>query len=70
MTERTCAACDCRLDENSIKVKVGGRTVEVCCEDCARKLREAQASSLREMFDRLQGFDMVGVSFGWLRGLG
>ena len=43
MTERTCAACDCALDENSIKVKVGGRTVEVCCEDCAHKLSEAQS---------------------------
>ena len=46
MTERTCAACDCALDENSIKVKVGGRTVEVCCEDCAQKLNEAQSAKI------------------------
>lgn len=45
MTEKTCAACDCKLDANTIKVKVGGRTVEVCCEDCAKKLKEAQAST-------------------------
>jgi hypothetical protein len=44
MTDKTCAACDCKLDENSIKVKLGGKTVEVCCEECARKLREAEAS--------------------------
>jgi len=44
MTERTCAACDCVLDANPIKVKVGGKTVEVCCDDCARKLNESQAS--------------------------
>lgn len=44
MTERTCAACDCALDEYAIKVKVGARTVEVCCEDCAQKLREAQSA--------------------------
>jgi hypothetical protein len=41
MAEKTCAACDCKLDENAIKVKIGARVVEVCCEDCARKLREA-----------------------------
>jgi len=42
MTEKTCAACDCELDENAIGVRIGGRTVEVCCEDCAQKLREAE----------------------------
>jgi hypothetical protein len=44
MAEKTCAACDCKLDANSIEVKIGGRTVEVCCDDCALQLREAQAS--------------------------
>ncbi|MGH8026829.1 MAG: hypothetical protein ACREO0_08875 [Pseudoxanthomonas sp.] len=41
MTEKTCAACDCELDDSAITVTVGGRTVEVCCEECAEKLREA-----------------------------
>ena len=41
MTEKTCAACDCKLDENTIKLKVNGKIVEVCCEECARKLGEA-----------------------------
>jgi len=45
MTERTCAACDCKLNENSIKVTLRGKTVEVCCEECARKLKEANASA-------------------------
>jgi len=45
MTEKTCAACDCKLDGDSIKVKIGGRTVEVCCDDCAQKLKEANASA-------------------------
>ena len=40
MTEKTCAACDYALDENAIKVKIGDRVVEVCCEECAQKLRE------------------------------
>jgi hypothetical protein len=45
MVETTCAACDCKLDRNSIKVKIGGKTVEVCCDDCARKLKEAHVSA-------------------------
>src|SRR5262245_31651439 len=45
MAEKTCAACDCELDANSINVKIGGKTVEVCCDECARKLKEAHASA-------------------------
>lgn len=45
MTEKTCAACDCPLDENAITVRIGGQAVEVCCEECAVKLREAYASA-------------------------
>ena len=45
MEQKTCAACDCELDENSIKVKLGGKIVEVCCDECARKLKEAHASA-------------------------
>jgi hypothetical protein len=41
MAEKTCAACDCRLDGNAIAVKIGARVVEVCCEECEDKLREA-----------------------------
>jgi hypothetical protein len=44
MTAKTCAACDCPLDAGAIKVKLGQSTVEVCCDDCARALREADAS--------------------------
>jgi hypothetical protein len=45
MTEKTCAACDCPLDAGAIKVKIGGKTVEVCCDECAQKLKEAHASA-------------------------
>jgi hypothetical protein len=45
MTDKTCAACDYKLDENAIKVKLGGKTVEVCCEECARKLKEAHGAT-------------------------
>ncbi|HEY2038774.1 MAG TPA: hypothetical protein VGG95_03865 [Edaphobacter sp.] len=45
MTGKTCAACDYELDSTLIQVEIGGKTVEVCCEDCAQLLREAQASA-------------------------
>lgn len=45
MSEKTCAACDYVLDDNAIQVKIGGKTVEVCCEECAQKLRESHASA-------------------------
>ena len=45
MVEKTCAACDCKLDANPIKVKIGGKTVEVCCDECAQKLKEAHVSA-------------------------
>ena len=45
MTIKTCAACDCEIDAVTIKVKVGGKTVEVCCEACAEALNEAGAAT-------------------------
>lgn len=45
MAENTCAVCDYALDAKAIQVTIGGRTVEVCCSECADKLREAEASA-------------------------
>lgn len=45
MAEKTCAACDCTLDGSPIEVKIGGKTVEVCCDECAQKLKEAHISA-------------------------
>jgi hypothetical protein len=45
MSETTCAACDCRIEGAAIQVSVGGKTVEVCCDECATALREAQAAT-------------------------
>ena len=42
MANKTCAACDDDVGENPIKVTIGQKTVEVCCEGCARTLREAE----------------------------
>lgn len=44
MTAKTCAACDSPLDGNAIRVKLGQNTVEVCCDECAQALREADSS--------------------------
>jgi pimeloyl-ACP methyl ester carboxylesterase len=45
MVETTCAACDCKLEESAIEVTIGGKTVEVCCNECAQKLNETHSSS-------------------------
>jgi ribosome-binding protein aMBF1 (putative translation factor) len=45
MMQKTCAACDCKLEGETIKVQIGGETVEVCCDECAQKLREARSSA-------------------------
>lgn len=45
VAEKTCAACDCRLDGEVITVTIGGNAVDVCCEDCATLLKEADASA-------------------------
>jgi hypothetical protein len=45
MSEKTCAACDCALDDRPINVTIGGHVVEVCCEECAQALGEAQISA-------------------------
>lgn len=45
MSKRTCAACDGELDGNPIEVRIRGKAVEVCCEDCATKLKEANRST-------------------------
>jgi hypothetical protein len=43
MIERTCAACDCKLEGEVISVKIGGKTVEVCCGDCADSVQASYA---------------------------
>lgn len=62
MPEKTCAACDCNLDANSIKVKIGGETVEVCCDECARKLKEAHAFAAEPSEGRDMGGDKMAAS--------
>jgi hypothetical protein len=70
MAERTCAACDCQLDTDVIHVKIGGRTVEVCCEDCALagETCATGAAAPGEIFDAqafLQPLSPEHISFEW-----
>ena len=45
MSERTCAACDYAIEDDGIKVTIGGEVVEVCCQECADVLQEAHAAA-------------------------
>ncbi|MBB3314344.1 RNase P subunit RPR2 [Rhizobium sp. BK181] len=45
MKKTTCAACDRELGPDVISVKLGGKTVEVCCQECAEALKEADAAA-------------------------
>jgi hypothetical protein len=45
MVEKTCAACHCKLDVNPLKIKIGDKTVEVCCDECGQRLNEARVSA-------------------------
>jgi hypothetical protein len=47
MAEKTCAACDCKLEGDVITVSIAGKSVEVCCEECATSLREAHSSAIQ-----------------------
>jgi hypothetical protein len=48
MSEKTCAACDCPLDSTAISVNIGGKPVEVCCQNCAIALNETGAAEPTE----------------------
>ena len=50
--DKTCAACDYPLDASAIEVRIGNQIVEVCCEDCARKIGESTAESRQGVGDR------------------
>ncbi len=54
MKNDTCAACDCKLDDDRIAVRIGGKTVEVCCQECADALREAYQAIGRQPAAHMQ----------------
>ena len=43
MTTKKCPVCDWEIKDGGIKVKVAGKEITVCCDDCAKKAKEAPA---------------------------
>jgi ribosome-binding protein aMBF1 (putative translation factor) len=40
MKTKKCPVCDWDIKDEGIKVKVGGKEIVVCCDDCAKKAKE------------------------------
>lgn len=43
MNKAKCPVCDWEITDGGIKVKVGGKEITVCCDDCAKKAMESPA---------------------------
>lgn len=35
-----CSVCDWDINDDGIKVQVGGKEIVVCCEECAEKAKQ------------------------------
>lgn len=43
MKTKKCPVCDWEIKDGGIKVKVAGKEIVVCCDDCAKKAKESPA---------------------------
>jgi transcription elongation factor Elf1 len=43
MKTKKCPVCDWEIKDSGITVKAGGKEVVVCCDDCAKKVKENPA---------------------------
>jgi hypothetical protein len=43
MAIKKCPVCDWEIKDGGIPVKVGGKEITVCCDDCAKKAKESPA---------------------------
>ena len=43
MQTKKCPVCDWEIKDGGIKVKVGGKDITVCCDDCAKKAKAEPA---------------------------
>jgi len=41
MTTTKCPVCDWEIKDGGIKVKVAGKEITVCCDECARQAQAA-----------------------------
>jgi len=39
MKNDKCPVCDWEIKDGGIKVRIGGKTVTVCCDECAEKAK-------------------------------
>jgi YHS domain-containing protein len=37
---KKCPVCDWEIKDDEVKVKVGSKEIIVCCEECAKKVKE------------------------------
>jgi YHS domain-containing protein len=44
MATKKCPVCDWEIKDAGIAVKMGGKEVIVCCDDCAKKVQENPAN--------------------------
>jgi hypothetical protein len=44
--ESKCPVCDDKLESDEKSVRIEGKTVKVCCDDCAQKVRANPAKYL------------------------
>ncbi|HVJ81526.1 MAG TPA: hypothetical protein VNC50_10690 [Planctomycetia bacterium] len=42
-----CPVCDWEIKDGGVKVAVGGKEMVVCCDDCAKKAKEAAKASAK-----------------------
>jgi ribosome-binding protein aMBF1 (putative translation factor) len=45
MENKKCPVCDWEIKDAGIEVKVGGKVVTVCCDDCAKKAVESATAA-------------------------
>ena len=47
MRTKKCPVCDWEIKDGGIKVKVAGKEITVCCDDCAQKAKESPAKYVK-----------------------
>jgi ribosome-binding protein aMBF1 (putative translation factor) len=47
MATKKCPVCDWEIKDAGIAVKTGGKQITVCCDDCAKKVKENPANYAR-----------------------
>ena len=43
MKAEKCPVCDWEIQDGGIEIRVGGKEITVCCDDCAKKAQEDPA---------------------------